>query len=508
LVRLPDGWDAARWNAARIEVATRNDYLLGYGTYNSRPDDNLVLRNLVFQHCAGNTTVQLNWWVEPTSPNRNWLLEDLTFRHNAGEGYRINHLRDFTLRRVHSHDNGTQNHFIGSEGQIIDSSVERNGWRREVDTFWNALKNVHVVNSSFSDNHGNAFRNDHVAENILIENCKFNGNSGQALTFETAIGPITIRNSEVRNNNFGGGESADSAVGLAMVANFILDGVTFENNKRSALAFYPRERAHVANRAGDDELPNSLDVGHWDTDNTAEGRWIPGGKKPGSENRNFIIQNCTFLANDAADLFIIQHYYRRRPAYLRNIREELRAYNNRYFNPQNPRPFQLNAAFWKPDPKDEYGTFDEWKKQSRQPNFEAGSAWGQTAPRNFVPPALKLAKAGTNTKPKNVNGALVYEVETLPFKASAPLEVLPMGANIVHKLHAEQIGDYGDWVEYTVNVPQAGDYYVNTRYWQDSGPFKYLGYAQLRINGAVQGDWWDQQGLTPQIMNMPLGACV
>jgi hypothetical protein len=35
----------------------------------------------------------------------------------------------------------------------------------------------------------------------------------QAITFETVIGPVTIRNSEVKNNNFKGGESDDSAVG-------------------------------------------------------------------------------------------------------------------------------------------------------------------------------------------------------------------------------------------------------------------------------------------------------
>jgi hypothetical protein len=62
------------------------------------------------------------------------------------------------------------------------------------------------------------------------------------------------------------------------------------------------------------------------------------------------------------------------------------AYNNRYFNPNNPRPFQLDSVSWKPDPKDTFGTLAEWKKQSTQPNFEAGSAWGQTAPRNYTPP--------------------------------------------------------------------------------------------------------------------------
>jgi hypothetical protein len=298
-LRLPAGWDAAKWNGSLVEVATHDGYLLGFGVTNSRADDNFVLRNLTFQHNAGHGTVQMNWWPEPKAPARNWLLEDITIRHNAGEGFRLNHMRDFTMRRVASVDNGTQNHIIASEGQILDCTIDRNGWRRPVDTFWNALRNVYIFNSSFSDNNGNAFRNDHVAENLLIDRCRFNNNTVQAITFETAMGPITIRNSEVKGNNFKGGESDDSAVGLAMVHNFTLDGVTFENNHRSALMFYPRERAHTANEEGHDELNNNLDVGHWDTDDTPEGRWTPGGKKPGAENRNFVIKNCTFLSNDA-----------------------------------------------------------------------------------------------------------------------------------------------------------------------------------------------------------------
>ena len=508
--RLPAGWDAARLNKALVEVATRDGHLLAFGNFNSRSDDNLVLRNLVFQHSAG-SAVQLNWWPEPQSPCRNWILEDITMRHNAGEGYRLNHLRDFTMRRVLSHDNGTQNHMIASEGQILDCTVERNGWRKHVDTFWNALKNVYVGNSSFSENNGNAFRNDHVAENLLIENCRLNNNTGQAFTFETATGPITIRNCEIKNNNSQGGESDDAAVGLATVHNITFDGVTFENNHRSAIAFYPRERAHTANQEGNDELNNNLDVGHWDTDDTPEGRWTPGGKKPANENRNFIIRNCTFLANGANDHFIVQHFYRRNAAYLRNISQELMAYNNRYYNPQNLKPFQLNAALWKPDPKDVFGTLDEWKKQSTQPNFEAGSAWGQNRLPKFISVGTPIARPSKNknTSPtSNTNGHLIYEVETLSFKASQSIEVLsapgaPDGK--VHRLSADQVGDYGDWVEYTLDVPQAGDYFVAVRYLQDSGPFNYLGYAQLKIDGTPQGDWWDQHGLSRQLMTHHIG---
>jgi hypothetical protein len=69
----------------------------------------------------------------------------------------------------------------------------------------------------------------------------------------------------------------------------------------------------------------------------------------------------------------------------------------------------------------------------------------------------------------------------------------------------DQVGDYGDWVEYSINVPQAGRYFMDVRYLQDGRPFNYLGYAQVKINGAVQGDWWDQHGLTRQLMTHHVG---
>jgi hypothetical protein len=92
--RLPADWDAARFNTALVEVPTHENKLVNFGDENARPDDNLVLRNLVFQHSASNVAVQLNWWAAPPSPNRNWMLEDVTMRHNVGLGFSINHVRD------------------------------------------------------------------------------------------------------------------------------------------------------------------------------------------------------------------------------------------------------------------------------------------------------------------------------------------------------------------------------------------------------------------------------
>jgi hypothetical protein len=104
-----------------------------------------------------------------------------------------------------------------------------------------------------------------------------------------------------------------------------------------------------------------------------------------------------------------------------------------------------------------------------------------------------------------VGANLIYEVEKLPFKASNPVELLSIGGARGHKLHADQVGDYGDWVEYVLDVPQTGDYWIDVSYLQDAGPFQYLGYAQLQIDGKTQGDWWDQHGLSRGLMTHNAG---
>jgi hypothetical protein len=46
---------------------------------------------------------------------------------------------------------------------------------------------------------------------------------------------------------------------------------------------------------------------------------------------------------------------------------------------------------------------------------------------------------------------------------------------------------------------------MDVRYLQDARPFNYLGYAQAKVNGAAQGDWWDQHGLSRQMMTHHVG---
>jgi hypothetical protein len=495
-------------SGALVEVAQLKGHLLSRGVMDSSGSigDNVVFRNLVFEHSA-ETAVQLHWWPEPHYATRGLLLEDVTFRENAREGFRINHVRDFTFRRVSSSDNGVGNHMIAAEGQIVDSTFSRNGWRRECEVIWNAWRNVLVRDSRFDDNHGIPVRNDHVAENVLIDRCGFARNRAAVLIFETVIGPVTVRDSTFVDNDPGTKPDQDGIIGLAAVSNVSIERCTFTNNKRGVISSYPRERAHVANEAGNDELCNNLDVGHWDTDNTADGRTTPGGKKGQNGNRNMSITDSTFTATGPQDYFLIQHHWQRPDAYRRTIRQDWRAWNNRYYNPNNPNAFELGTnVTWG---EHVYGTFEQWKAVSTLPNFEAGSAWGEIAPRDFVPAKPTLATPGTNAKGTAIaGGRLRYETEALPFTANRPVELLRVAkasGGKLHKLISEQVGEYGGHVTYTLEVPADGDYYVDLHYLQTSGAFQYLGYAQLSIDGKPVGPAFDQDGLTTTMMAVPMG---
>jgi hypothetical protein len=155
-------------------------------------------------------------------------------------------------------------------------------------------------------------------------------------------------------------------------------------------------------------------------------------------------------------------------------------------------------------------TFDEWKKISLFPNFEVGSHWGvgDNPQKRFVPTGLPLARSGRNAKAARIAaGHYRYEAENLPFTSSQPVALLRDAAtgSAYHRLMAVQMGDYADYIEYSLNVPEAGDYWLSYQYLQQSGPSEYLGYAQASLDGKPIGSYIDQHGLTKQFMTHQLG---
>jgi hypothetical protein len=134
---------------------------------------------------------------------------------------------------------------------------------------------------------------------------------------------------------------------------------------------------------------------------------------------------------------------------------------------------------------------------------------GANANKRFVPTGLPLARGGRNVRPAQVApGRWRYEAENLPFTSTQNVALLRDAAatgGSYHRLLAMQMGDHADYVEYSLNVPEAGDYWLSFRYLQQSGPFQYLGYAQAYLNGRPVGSYIDQHGLAKQFMTHQLG---
>ncbi|MBD3177533.1 MAG: hypothetical protein GF320_20370, partial [Armatimonadia bacterium] len=515
LLRLPTGWTADDFAGSQVEVAERNDGLLI-----AEKLSNFVLRNVTLEHSAGPPFIMNHVWRERPREDKNWLWDHVTVADN-GDSLKLDHVHLLTFDGLTLRNNRGTTRTLFSEGEVLNAHMSGCG------QWWYAMKNIRWHGCEFADNPGIAMRMDHTAENLLIESCRFLRNGDQAMVFETAIGPVTIRGCEIIGNNHRNepGSATDSAVSLASLSNFTFDDCRFVDNNLAALAIYPRERAHRANQRGADELFNSLDFGRWGVYTDAEEgrrRCLPWGWKTGAFVRNITIANCTFTATDPEDRFIVQHYYDRDSAYDRFTKHELRAWNNRYYNPANAQAFEYEAdGVWR-GPSPHFGDFTQWKQTSTHANFEAGSAWGETAPRDYAPAAPELALPGDDPNAVAENDVLRYEAEQLPFTATQDVLLVPhaeASGGMLHKAVIEQVGDYGDHVDYILQVPEAGDYWVTVRYLRDSGPFRYLGYAQLTINpepasalGRIRPPstgtampWWDQQGMTTDITDVPLG---
>ncbi|MBD3182920.1 cellulase family glycosylhydrolase [Candidatus Poribacteria bacterium] len=125
-LRPPEG---IQWNKAKIEVSVRR-YLL-WSKYKS----NLVLRGLIFQHCAGpiesyGTVMIGRWWPEPEElTNRNILIEDCTFRYNNNNQLSIRYSQDVMLRRCRA--------LYGAYGGITMDTVQNVLWEDTESSFNN-----------------------------------------------------------------------------------------------------------------------------------------------------------------------------------------------------------------------------------------------------------------------------------------------------------------------------------------------------------------------------------
>lgn len=209
-----DGVDFAN---AKIEVATKR-FLLGFSHM-----ENLVLRNLVFQHSAsqltqhsgnqvtGGAAVRVgSAWDLDEFENNNILIEDCDFRWNNARGLYLAYNKNLTLRRNTFNYNG----FAGLIAHAIlntvweDNETSFNNWRGYSGNFggWaiGGAKLLWIRDGVFKRHqtignmtHGLWF--DTGNRNILIEDLTAIHNR-QGLFLEISPGPFIVRNALLADN--------------------------------------------------------------------------------------------------------------------------------------------------------------------------------------------------------------------------------------------------------------------------------------------------------------------
>jgi hypothetical protein len=206
-IRPADGVDFAN---AKIEVATKRFI------FQFLQMENVVLRNLNFQHSAGEmvpggSAVFFGPGEGNKFHNSNILIEDCDFRWNNSQGLRLNHTKNVTLRRNTANYNG----FMGINAGLIlntvweDNETSFNNWRGYMGG-WNGYaiagaKLVWIRDGLFRryqaiGNMTPGLWFDIDNRNILIEDLTAIDNDGPGLFLEISPGPFVVRKALLADN--------------------------------------------------------------------------------------------------------------------------------------------------------------------------------------------------------------------------------------------------------------------------------------------------------------------
>jgi hypothetical protein len=191
-----------------------------------------VMRNLSFQGSDKLPIQSADW--NPLGNNRHWLIEDCDFSNNKS-GLGLHSMANLTIRRT-TITNNTHEGIAATlvDSEIIDSDVSNNQAENAYSgNVWYANFNVAadgllLKNTKFNGSKiGNGLQSDLEFENVIIEGCDFSGNKFVGFKTEIARGPITIRNSTIKNNGTG--------IALETTFDFTCEGCEIKNNADQAM---------------------------------------------------------------------------------------------------------------------------------------------------------------------------------------------------------------------------------------------------------------------------------
>jgi hypothetical protein len=337
-VRLPEGMKSL--DGANIQIGMREKWMRVWNK------NNLVFRNLTLQHFNGyhmSSAFEVEWFWSGRD-NHNWLFDNVQISDNGGQGANVSWIRNATFRNCSFDNNGDHGMaLIARDALFEDTTFNNNGWRRTGQGLWFALQNATFRRCTANGNNGFGLRNDHSGHYLNFENCEFNDNRREGgIFFEISQGPITMKNSEIANNK-------ECGMRIISASNVTLDGVRFLYNEGAQIFFEADKRnTHL--------MFSQL------------GTNVP---LPYPFVKNWTVKNSTFITKGHDSTIYGKTWWGGVPAaYVDWFKNEFQGSNNRYWNTDNPKPFNIASAW---DRKDwVYADLKGWQEAT---GSDVGSVW-------------------------------------------------------------------------------------------------------------------------------------
>ncbi len=344
----------------------------------------MILRNLIldgnYQNSwvteGGALLVTYNSQFDIVERYQDWLVENCEMKRGNGTGVAFHHNEYSTFRNVTVRDNKGGGGSAALRYCLVEGLTLTNNNLADVSRFSNGglfwiSSNTLMRNSNLSSNLGAGLRMDHSCVNSVFENVTADNNRDQGLSFETASGPILVKNCRARNNHVG--------IALGTVYDIVVDGSTFSDNHNSQVEFSLMKR---------DDPSLCVDPTWYCTSSNYETAPLDGSSWTNtlglvSNKRNEFVNN-TITTTQGATSYLIRFSYSdiANTAIAPFVTGDYWAANNRYYNPASDDVFGITPNV--------FVDFDAWRAKTGK---ESGSVWGTGGP---VPAAPTLATPTVN----------------------------------------------------------------------------------------------------------------
>jgi len=337
-LRLPA--DVVSLDGAKIEVPMRSQWLRLFSK------NNLVLRNITVQEFNpydASSVFEVEWFWSGRD-NHDWTLDNVSISDNGGVAANISWVRALTFRNCRFNRNGsTGASFIARDLLCEDTIFSNNGWRNTGHGLWFALQNAMFRRCAANENNDFGFRNDSADHYLTFEKCEFNRNKRSGgIFFEISQGPITLKNCDILDN-------AECGFRAISAQNVTLDGCRLINNEGAQIFIEADKRnTHLMFSMLGTNVP--LDFPYM---------------------KNWTVKNSTLVAKGKDGSIYSKVWWGGDPsAYVAWFGHEFHGGNNRYWNPDNPKSFNIAAAWERKDW--EWADLAGWQKAT---GADAGSVW-------------------------------------------------------------------------------------------------------------------------------------